>query len=192
VSFAWEEAVFTLVTLHVMYGNVAADRFPELKEIAEWLADWATSGDVWGTNLIALGDFNIDRKDDPLYQAFTSTGLQPPAALNFVPRTIFDDPDPAADPDHAHFYDQVAWFTGANGVPALSLAFSNAGMFNFADGLVPADTTMQLSWRISDHFPLWTEFSTTQAEGNAVRTPNAAGQSVWVDARCWGRAAVNT
>jgi hypothetical protein len=73
---------------------------------------------------------------------------------------LFDDADPAADPDHAHFYDQIAWFTGANGEPALLLAFSNAGMFNFADDLVPADTTTQLSWRMSDHFPLWTEFST--------------------------------
>jgi hypothetical protein len=58
-------------------------------------------------------------------------------------RTIFDDPDPAANPDHAHFYDQIAWLTGANGEPALSLGFSNAGMFNFADGLVPADTPTQ-------------------------------------------------
>jgi hypothetical protein len=31
-----------------------------------------------------LGDFNIDRRDDPLYQAFTSTGLRPPDALNFI------------------------------------------------------------------------------------------------------------
>jgi hypothetical protein len=34
----------------------------------------------WDQNLIALGDFNIDRQDDPLYQAFTSTGLTPAAA----------------------------------------------------------------------------------------------------------------
>jgi hypothetical protein len=33
-------------------------------------------------------------------------------------------------------------------------------MFNFADHLIPAATPTQLSWRISDHFPLWTEFST--------------------------------
>jgi endonuclease/exonuclease/phosphatase family metal-dependent hydrolase len=159
VSFARGTEIFTLVTLHVMYGDVAADRIPELSEIAEWLADWATSGDVWGMNLIALGDFNIDRRDDPLYQAFTSTGLKPPAGLNFVPRTIFDDPNPEANPEHAHFYDQIAWFTGASGEPALTLGFSNAGMFDFAEGLIPASTRTQLSWRISDHFPLWTEFS---------------------------------
>ena len=157
-SFAAGSHAFTLVTLHVIYGKRPQDRVPELKEIARWLARWAREGDQWGTSLMALGDFNIDRKDDPLYQAFTSTGLRPPDALNYVPRTVFDDPDPEASPDHAHFYDQIAWFTGAQGTPALSLQYENAGMFNFADGLIPAATTVQLSWRISDHFPLWVEF----------------------------------
>ena len=43
-------------------------------------------------------------------------------------------------------------------MPALTLQYQNAGMFNFADGLIPAANTLQLSWRISDHFPLWVEF----------------------------------
>jgi endonuclease/exonuclease/phosphatase family metal-dependent hydrolase len=158
VSFAADRAVFTLVTLHVLYGQGPADRIAELQQIAGWLAGWATEGDAWGTNLVALGDFNIDRRNDPLYQAFTSTGLRPPAGLNHVPRTIFDDPDPAAPPDHRHFYDQVAWFVNTPGIPALTLQYENAGMFNFADGLIPATNTLQLSWRISDHFPLWVEF----------------------------------
>jgi hypothetical protein len=80
----------------VIYGQGPADRIAELQQIAGWLAGWATGGDVWGANLIALGDINIDRHGDPLYQAFTATGLRPPAGLNHVPRTIFDDPDPAA------------------------------------------------------------------------------------------------
>jgi hypothetical protein len=64
VSFAWRTAVFILETLHIDVWQRRADRVPELGEIAEWLADWAKRGDVWGTNLIAPGDFNIDRKDD--------------------------------------------------------------------------------------------------------------------------------
>lgn len=157
VSFAVGQEAFTLVTLHVTWGKRAKDRIPELTGIAEWLARWAKGKDPWGTNLIALGDFNIDRKDDPLYQAFTSTGLRPPDPLNHVPRTIFEDPDPTADPNHRHFYDQIAWFAGAGGVPALTLEYSNAGMFYFPDVSSPATTTSQLSWRISDHFPLWVE-----------------------------------
>jgi endonuclease/exonuclease/phosphatase family metal-dependent hydrolase len=158
-SFTCQTTPFTLVTLHVTYGQGPQDRIAELEEIAKWLAGWAKGSDAWGANLIALGDFNIDRQDDPLYQAFTSTGLRPPAGLNHVPRTIFDDPDPAAPPDHRHFYDQIAWFADTPGVPALSMPYANGGMFDFTPaGLIPAATGVQLSWRLSDHFPLWVEY----------------------------------
>jgi endonuclease/exonuclease/phosphatase family metal-dependent hydrolase len=157
VSFARGDVRFTLVTLHVLYGDAPAERVPELTAIARWLTRWSASKDPWGENLIALGDFNIDRRDDPLYQAFTSTGLQPPAALNHIPRTIFDDPE--AGPDNQHFYDQIAWFP--DGRATLSMPFVNAGTFDFTNDLVPADTEVQLSWRISDHLPLWCEFTTS-------------------------------
>ena len=60
-----------------------------------------------------LGDFNLDRVGDPLYAAFVSTGLWPPAELGDVPRTIFDD-----DQDR-HFYDQIAWFSTPTGASML-------------------------------------------------------------------------
>ena len=155
VGFARGDTRFTLVTLHVLYGDAPADRIPELTAVSQWLARWSAGKDPWGENLIALGDFNIDRRDDPLYRAFTSTGLRPPAALNHVPRTIFDDPDEG--PDNHHFYDQIAWFP--EGRAKLSMPFVNAGTFDFTNDLVPADTEVQLSWRISDHLPLWCEFA---------------------------------
>jgi hypothetical protein len=77
--------------------------------------------------------------------------------LNFIPRTIFDDPDPAAPPNRRHFYDQIAWFT--QGRARLALDFVNAGTFDFTDHLIAATSRKQLSWRISDHYPLWTEFA---------------------------------
>lgn len=155
VSFERGPRRFTLVTLHVLYGRKPADRVGELTQIAQWLAKWSTRKDVWGENLLALGDFNIDRRNDPLHQAFTSTGLRAPAALNFVPRTIFDDP--LAKPDHTNFYDQIAWFP--EGRAKMTMPFVNAGMFDFDNGLIRADSQQQLSNRISDHFPLWCEFS---------------------------------
>jgi hypothetical protein len=39
------------------------------------------------------------------------------------------------------------------------MPFVNAGTFDFTNDLVPADTEVQLSWRISDHLPLWCEFT---------------------------------
>jgi endonuclease/exonuclease/phosphatase family metal-dependent hydrolase len=158
VSFQSRGRTFILITLHVIYGEKAEERIPELKAIAEWLAQWARNINAWHHNLIALGDFNIDRSGDKLYKAFTSTGLQIPDDLHRVPRTIFSDPD---EPDLAKFYDQIAWFTGEDNTPALSLQYLRGGNFDFTKvALRSLDLTKtQLSWRISDHYPLWAEFS---------------------------------
>jgi endonuclease/exonuclease/phosphatase family metal-dependent hydrolase len=159
VSFRSGAHAFVLVTLHVLYGANAAERVPELRAIATWLSDWAQDLNAWDRNLIALGDFNIDRFEDDLYQAFTSTGLTTPRELDQVPRTIFSDPD---KPNLAKFYDQIAWFTGEQGIPALSLTYLRSGSFDFVDRVLVGRhySKTQLSWRISDHYPLWAEFLT--------------------------------
>lgn len=148
---------FILVTLHVIYGKDASQRITELTAIAEWLAQWAKDVNAYDHNLIALGDFNIDRKNDDLYKAFTSTGLCVPKDLHDAPRTIFTDPE---KPDLKKFYDQIAWFTGENNMPALSLEYLQSGYFDFTQVALTSLnlTKRQLSWRISDHYPLWTEF----------------------------------
>ena len=120
------------------------------------MADWANDIYSYGQNLILLGDFNIDRRGDQLFDAFTSTGLFPPDELNNVPRSIFSDAS-----DTGKFYDQIAWFTGKGGAPALSLKYCDAGYFDFTKvTLKSLNLTKQaLSWRMSDHYPLWAEFS---------------------------------
>jgi endonuclease/exonuclease/phosphatase family metal-dependent hydrolase len=156
VSFMAGSQTFILTTLHVIYGADADERTGELRAIAEWLADWAkrTSED-YHQNLIVLGDFNIDREGDPNYEALTSTGLQPPAELRTQPRTIFDSED------DRHFYDQIAWFT-ERGAAQLTLRYEGAGhadSFNWTEDLLTAMGSIEKSWHISDHFPLWVEFS---------------------------------
>jgi hypothetical protein len=150
VSFVSAGQTFILVTLHITWGTVPDDRLPELRGIAKWMADWGKDLQSWGQNLIALGDFNIDRAQDKAYQAFTSTGLRTPDALNAVPRTIFGT---------GGFYDQIAWFSDATGEPRLTLDFKgNAGGFDFVPHVYPELDRQQLSWRMSDHMPLWCEF----------------------------------
>src|SRR5215211_3770094 len=148
VSFISAGQTFILVTLHAIYGKGTADRIAELRAIARRLADFAAEVAEWGHNLIALGDFNIDREGDPLYEAFISTGLAAPPGLNAVPRTIFDQPQAQ------HFYDQIAWFSAGGKGPVLSLSCSGAGTFNFVPVLQDGQTLTRLSWRISDHYPL--------------------------------------
>lgn len=146
---------FILVTLHVDWGSKAADRIPELKEIAQWLAEWAETEEGWDHNLIALGDFNIE--GDDLFKAFTSTGLSPPAGLANVPRSIFDEPEAP------HFYDQIAWFDDqVKKVPVLTLTCTAADSFDFVPLLRGTQTLNTLSWHISDHYPLFVEFALPQ------------------------------
>jgi len=157
VSFYSAGHTFILCTLHVKYGKGPQDRIPELKAIAQWLHDWAKELQTWKHDLIPLGDFNIDRKDDELYKAFTSTGLTVPAELLNAPRTIFSDP---AKPDLNHFYDQIAWFTEKKEIPEITLKYVTGGIFDFVPYTMSSLqlTKSQLSYRISDHYPLWAEF----------------------------------
>lgn len=157
VSFRTTGHTFILITLHVLYGKNAVERIPELKAIADWLADWASDVNAWDHNLICLGDFNIDRNDDPLYKAFTSTGLFTPLDLNLAPRTLFSNLD---QPQLDKFYDQIAWFPSVKGKPAFSLRYHRGGSFDFAPHVLKSRNLdkVGLSWRISDHYPLWAEF----------------------------------
>jgi endonuclease/exonuclease/phosphatase family metal-dependent hydrolase len=157
VGFKSGDKTFILITLHVYYGTDTSNRKSELKEIAMWLKNWALDANSWDHNLIALGDFNINRKGDELYDAFTSTGLRSPDDLDVCPRTIFSRP---GESDTHKFYDQIAWFLGVEGEPALSMNYIKGGYFDFTDKVLKNRTLTkhQLSWHISDHYPLWAEF----------------------------------
>ncbi|MGD8202179.1 endonuclease/exonuclease/phosphatase family protein [Ornithinimicrobium sp. W1679] len=52
-----------------------ADRLPEITAFAQWMRSWADRPKDWNHNLLVLGDFNIDRYQNPLWQEFFATGL---------------------------------------------------------------------------------------------------------------------
>lgn len=155
VGFSRNAVELVLTTVHVLWGSSAADRLPEIEAFAQWMRAWRDRPNDWNSNLMVLGDFNLDRLDDPLYQAFVSTGLFPPAELNEVPRTLF------SDEKSRHFYDQIAWFSDPTGESLLeSLAYTRrGGSFDFVPHVLRHLTRFQLSWRISDHYLLWAEFA---------------------------------
>jgi endonuclease/exonuclease/phosphatase family metal-dependent hydrolase len=155
VSFKASGQTFILVTLHVLYGSAAADRAHELEWIAQWMAGWAEEIKEYRQNLIVLGDFNIDRRDDPNWRAFTSTGLRPPKEIDDLTRTIFDKP---GHPDKSSHFDQIAWFHDGD-ASQLALDYrGSAGRFDFVSLLLDGKATQAGSYRISDHYPLWTAF----------------------------------
>ena len=146
-----------LTTLHVFYGeeDEPEKREPELKAIANWLSEWAKDSKAFGQNLLALGDFNIDREDDPRYHAFTSTGLKPVPDLINLPRTIFSK---EGVPDTQKYYDQIAWFSDEDDKPNFSLTYKGSGRIDFRGMIMRDQSNKSLKYRISDHFPLWVEF----------------------------------
>ena len=156
VSFKAGDTTFILVTLHVDYGESSDERKQELKAIARWMKEWAVRETKWHHNMLTLGDFNIERRGDDLWQAFTSTGLSVPDDLQTVPKSIFDDESDSGD----KFYDQIAWFTSNSGSIALDMNYRTGGFFDFLP-FVYTDTELtkkSISYRISDHYPLWAEF----------------------------------
>lgn len=155
VSFRAGKDTFVLVTLHVIYGDSSDARRKELEAIAKWLREWAERTEDYGQNLICLGDFNIDREGDEQYLAFTSTGLTPAPDHQKLPRTVFDKPETE---ELENFYDQVAWFETIKGKPYLSMDYRGGGNFDFRGILKRSLSNKSMSYRISDHFPLWVEF----------------------------------
>jgi endonuclease/exonuclease/phosphatase family metal-dependent hydrolase len=149
VSFKAKDKTFVLLTLHVLFGKKPKDRKPELLEIAGWIKDWAKELNDWGHSLIILGDFNIERKEGENFTAFTSTGLKTPPELISASRSVFDK---------MAFYDQIAWYIGK-----INLKYLTGGSYDFTKSAMKSlgITLDDLSYRISDHFPLFVEFGLT-------------------------------
>ncbi|MFW9803576.1 MAG: endonuclease/exonuclease/phosphatase family protein [Candidatus Thorarchaeota archaeon] len=169
VGFKAGKRTFVLVTLHVVYGKEnevkVAERAEEMLSIAGWLSEWARDINIWEQNLIALGDFNIDRAGDHLYTALISSGLDIHEHFYDLPRTIYD---PKKRPKERTFYDQIAWFTGYDGKPALSMRFRKGGYFDFSKYVYTDKTKKQIASRMSDHFPLWAEFELDPIEEEEI------------------------
>jgi len=149
VGFQTAAERFALLTAHIRYGDRPEDRLGEIKSLSRYIADGirdrATAGGE-ETNLIVLGDFNIDdRGDNPLFQAFVSTGLMVPQQLLNLKTTYSTKPK---------YYDQIAWFMGNLDL----LTNDRAGVINYAGAIYRDFGLRQMSFRVSDHFPVWVEF----------------------------------
>ena len=156
-SFRREGIEFILTSVHIIWGKNVAERIPELTRFATWMRTWADRPTDWNENLLVLGDFNIDRWGSDLYKALFSTGLFPPAELNEVPRTIF------SNDKNKNFYDQIAWFSDFESATMENMLTGLhyegvAGSFDFLPFAFQGKTKAEVSWRISDHYPLWVEF----------------------------------
>jgi len=176
VGFRAGKEEFTLLTVHIRYGARPADRIPELRKFAHYAAreirDRTRSGSsAEEPNLIVLGDFNIDkRQGNPLFDVFVETGLWVPEALRDT-RTTYGA--------QAKHYDQIAWFRD----DFMLEPTGRAGKVDFAGAVFKDQTLRGMSFRVSDHFPLWVEFNIDRSEQAMARTlgVNAAAPEPFAD-----------
>jgi endonuclease/exonuclease/phosphatase family metal-dependent hydrolase len=154
VGFRAGAHTMTLVAAHIIWGSSRDERLRELRTLARWLEAWSHDPNAWDHNLITLGDFNIDRVGGDYDLAFGSTGLFVPDAVRTAQRSIF------ATPRRNQIYDQIAWFEEGATRP-LSFRYQAGGSFDFTQDALASRrlSLIDMSWRLSDHLPLWVEFA---------------------------------
>jgi endonuclease/exonuclease/phosphatase family metal-dependent hydrolase len=156
VSFISHGLTFILTTVHIVWGKSKKERTPEIKAIADWLADWSHRIDTNGHDLLVLGDFNIDRRaDDANQKALIATGLTTPPELDNVARTVSSE-----DGADGTYYDQIAWFP-----KRIKLRYTGrAGRVKWKGRILAGIDPNEVTFRISDHYPLWAEFAVSETD----------------------------
>lgn len=146
---------FALLTAHIRYGEDLSDRIPELRRLARYTAeeirDRSRYANAEEANLIVLGDFNTDRdEDNDLFEVFLEKGLWVPTELRDLKTTYGKK---------AKHYDQIGWFRDDMTLQPTG----RAGVIDFAGAVFQELSGAQMTYRVSDHFPLWCEFSTDRS-----------------------------
>jgi endonuclease/exonuclease/phosphatase family metal-dependent hydrolase len=152
---------FALLTAHIRYGEDLSDRVPELRKLARYTAeeirDRSRDANAEEANLIVLGDFNTDRdEDNDLFEVFLERGLWVPEELRNLKTTYGRE---------AKHYDQIGWFRDEMTLQPTG----RAGVVDFLGAVFRELSDSQMTYRVSDHFPLWAEFSTDRSSEAIAR-----------------------
>lgn len=160
VSFAAGSFKFTLMTVHLYYGDDAdpkklGRRCLEAYAVARW-ADLRTKSKYTYEGIkdvFALGDFNLPKidKDDIIYKALVKRGLQLPDHTSLVYSNISNDQQ----------YDQIAFLPGSK-TRILSdgvFPFDNAVFADIYNSNLTKPSIFRgyIKYYISDHRPMWME-----------------------------------
>jgi Endonuclease/Exonuclease/phosphatase family len=142
---------FLAFTTHVRWGDSDAARLKEIQGLANWVGAKVAEKNAEDKDIIVMGDFNIPSRNNPMFAAITSTGLQLPKAL------IADEFGTNLARDKR--YDQILHF------PRFADNFTNAGgvvdfYANDHTPLFPELTKQEFTFQMSDHLPLWIQINT--------------------------------
>ena len=152
---------FLALTTHTRWGSSLKGRQAELQMLADWIQQRSAAKGLEDKDLIVMGDFNIPRISDALFNALTSRGLLIPEVL--VDLKAGDQVMPGTNLGKNARYDQILH------LPTHAKRFSDrGGTVDFYDNeafipkLFPGTgfTRDQFSFQLSDHFPVWVQIKT--------------------------------
>jgi len=159
-AFSVGNTSMMFVNVHLYYGDETpasiARRSLETFAVAKWADSRKRSPYSFTRELVALGDFNMPKcqPGDPIYSALTKLGLDLPEHSTQIASSISSDFN----------YDQIAFFpettkshfTGLKGVFDYDAAIF-PGLWE--DGTNTKNFKAYLRYYISDHRPMWIQFS---------------------------------
>ncbi len=152
---------FLALATHTRWGNSLQGRQAELQMLADWIKERSSAKTFEDKDLIVMGDFNIPKINDKLFNALTSRGLLIPNAL--VNLKAGDQAVSGSNLGRNARYDQILH------LPTHPERFSrHGGVVDFFDndafiGKLFAGagyTRTQFSYQLSDHFPVWVQIKT--------------------------------
>jgi endonuclease/exonuclease/phosphatase family metal-dependent hydrolase len=152
---------FIAVATHARWGTGTEGRRAELQMLADWIDVRFANKDVEDKDLIVMGDFNVPKLGDPLFNALTSHGLMVPDAL--INLKAGDQAIGGSNLGEDARFDQILH------MPTMKERFANLGGtldFYVSDAkikeLFPTQNYSRdkFSFQISDHFPVWVQVKT--------------------------------
>jgi hypothetical protein len=152
---------FIALATHARWGNSEKGRQAELQMLADWIDVRFKDKSVEDHDLIVMGDFNIPKIGNQLFNALTSRGLQVPDALKTLKEG--DQTVGGSNVLQNARYDQILH------LPTKKERFSDhGGIVNFYRddaGIKELFPTQNLdlakfTFQLSDHFPVWIQVKT--------------------------------
>jgi endonuclease/exonuclease/phosphatase family metal-dependent hydrolase len=148
---------FVVLTAHMRWGNSTAARTGALAALHDWVVQRASDPHAVDQDFIVMGDFNIPKVGDALFNALTGNGkdlLMPPQLAGL----------PGSNLKRTARYDQILHrptrrdrFSGAGGVVDFALGGWQA---LYPDPAERPKSAQAFTFQMSDHLPLWLQVRT--------------------------------
>jgi endonuclease/exonuclease/phosphatase family metal-dependent hydrolase len=151
-SFRAGKFDFVVLTAHIRWGKSEDERKRALENLANWIEKRKKSDHVIDKDFIVMGDFNIPKTDDDLYNAITKHGLEMPESLrgkhgsNLAKNKRYDQ--------ILYYRNQTKNFNDKGGVVDF---YQDDWRALYPEDQFPDLTKSKFTYQISDHLPLWVQ-----------------------------------